>query len=140
MFLLGEQCWCDHAQGKRLDRVDWHSMFFFAAQSGQRYTMFPLRSWTQRFVIATNLKYKIPIVILLLSTIAYGVWFVDIVSGIVSFVSKPIAIDCCPCGLEMLVAFYLFCLIGPLSLPVMIPAWIIALVLNVRYTTQEPQA
>ena len=86
------------------------------------------------FALAVKLEYKISTIILLLSAIAYGLWFVQIASNVVSMVSSTHLN--CNCGLELL----FFLTIGPLSLPVMLPVWITALVLNWRYAQkQEPQ-
>ena len=76
------------------------------------------------FIFALKLKRKFSLVILLFVTIAYSLWFVTVSSGV--------AADTCGC------AIFVFFVIGPMSLIVMLPAWITAYVLNRRYTKQEP--
>ena len=79
------------------------------------------------FILAIKLKHKVSSVILLVSTIVYAIWF--------TFLSIAISMDTCGC------AALVFFLIGPLSLPVMLPVWITALILNwQRARKQEPQA
>ena len=74
------------------------------------------------FLLARKLKHTISTVILLFSTLAYSVWF--------AIMTAPIAMDTCGC------AVFVFFVIGPLSLPIMIPAWIVVRRLN--KTTPDP--
>ena len=77
------------------------------------------------FILVITLKHKNSTVILLFSTIAYGAWFVywSVVVGI------HIGWDC-----YAHIGFYV---IGPFSLPIMLPAWITALILNWRYAKKQ---
>ena len=69
------------------------------------------------FVLAIKLKHKIPSVILLVSTIIYGVWF--------AFVHIQ--------SIDQYMGALMFFFIGIVSLPVMIPAWITAMTLDAHY-------
>jgi hypothetical protein len=72
-------------------------------------------------ILAKKLKpFVIPSLLLFVSTIAYGIWFVSIWSQATDDL-------CCMSGI-----FVLY--IVPSSLPVMIPVWVLALVVNSYYT------
>jgi hypothetical protein len=75
------------------------------------------------FILSVALKYKTSTKILFVLTIVYGIWFAFIFCVVfLSFLEDP-------CGMQ----FLLFCIVGPLALPVMIPAWISAIVHEVRH-------
>jgi len=77
--------------------------------------------------LAKNLKYRVSTVILLVSTVTYSIWFT-----IVCF-HVYLAISAGRCGCVVMVFFA----VGPLSLPVMIPAWITALLLDSHYVKKS---
>ena len=80
-------------------------------------------------IITASVKSRDSLLILLVSSIAYSIWFV--------YMWHEFTIGIKGCGLAALILFG----IGPLSLPVMGPAWFFALVLNRDYAQkQEPQA
>jgi hypothetical protein len=77
------------------------------------------------FILTLTLKYRTSTKILFVSTIAYGIWFAYVFCAV--FLSGE------TCGMQFLV----FGWVGPFSLPVMIPAWIAAYVVEVRQ--REPE-
>ena len=79
-------------------------------------------------VLAKKLKYRISTVILLFTTIIYGISFVAMSLHVYSAISA----GGCGCGVIRLF------LVGPLSLPVMIPAWMTAILLDNHYATKTP--
>ena len=82
-------------------------------------------------VLVKKLEHKISTAVLLLATTAYGIWF--------AFVSLQVssAISAGECGCIVMRLF----IVGPLSLPVMLPVWTIALVTNrYRVKPSEPQS
>ena len=82
-------------------------------------SIFPL---VVSLVLAITLRYHISSIILLVSTIAYGIWYASALPTL--FFEY----------LGVVILLYL----GILSLPVMIPAWIAALLLNRYYVTKTP--
>jgi len=74
-------------------------------------------------VIAKRLKHDIPALLLLGSTFVYGLWY--------AFAFYSFAVS--SAGLACLMIFA----VGILSLPVMIPAWITALLLNSYYVKKS---
>jgi hypothetical protein len=90
----------------------------------------PLLSWLFNgspllvsFILSIALKHRIPAIILLVSTIAYGIWFFYVFAN-VSYLFLWLSY-----GTALLALF----IVGPFSLPVMIPAWIAAIVIEIRH-------
>ena len=78
------------------------------------------------YILAKKLKYKPSTVILLVSSIAYGIWFTSVSAYLSDY------------GIGRLsTCVQLLTLIGPCSLPVMLPCWIVALRLNSSYTKKS---
>ena len=95
--------------------MSFHFLCFFGCLAAHRY-LFP------NFV-AKNLEHEISALILLFSTIIYGIAYIGVLCQMV-FVDGWM--------------FVMLFIIGILSLPVMIPAWIAALLLNRYYVTKTP--
>ena len=76
-------------------------------------------------VLAAKLRYRIPIAILLASTIAYAIWLAVTLFPVCQFIMTSGQDG--PAGMALFI-------VGLVALPIMIPIWITAIVLNRRYT------
>jgi hypothetical protein len=84
------------------------------------------------FILSVVLKTERSNKILFVSTIAYGIWFALIFCNVFCdiFLSGENFFK---------LNFLTFLIVGPLSLPVMIPAWIAAIVVEVRHRGEDEQ-
>ena len=73
------------------------------------------------FIISKKLRYTAPAIILLGSTILYAVWYAFILY--LTFYAKDLTLT--------------IVVVGLFSLPVLIPAWIVALLLNAYYVKKS---